>query len=167
MISLSTLPWTIQSKSHFLQIFNEYFLSRNCSFELRYILFDKQSSQGNHWHEELIYIEPVDQPFQIVFEASGMRSVVSDIAIDDVALLNDTTCMKFFTTERTTEEIGGGIFDMQTCVNRCNETQSVRLNGSYTEVDQDGFLEKCDCHKECVDLGTCCFDFRNTCLDGK
>lgn len=128
-------------------------------------MFEKHESQGNEWHEAFFYIEPLDQDFQIVFEASGNRSM-SNIAIDDVALLNETACMQYGTTEPTVEE-AGGIYDMQSCVNRCNETQSVRINGSFTIVQQDGLIEKCDCHRDCFVLSSCCYDYRDLCLDGE
>lgn len=131
----------------------------------RWIYFEKQNSQGNQWNEEIFHFEPVNGSFQIVFEASGSRAVINDIAIDDVALMKDGNCMKYFTTESVIEETDG-IYDIQSCMNRCNETQSIREIGPpvyRVETSEWHLIEKCDCHWDCVNLGTCCFDYKSMC----
>lgn len=91
--------------------------------------------------------------------------MINDIAIDDVALLNGGDCM-YFTKTKVTEEIDG-IFGIQSCANRCNETESVRTNG-YTTLNQNGMIiEKCDCHLDCLEHDTCCTDFQLKCFEGK
>lgn len=132
----------------------------------RYILFEKQDSQGNQWNEVFLHIEPVKNDFQIIFEARGANSLISDIAIDDVALMKDGDCMQFLTTETITEE-AEGIYGMQSCANRCSETQSIRANGNKTLIVDDKIIEKCDCHQECLDLDTCCTDYQLICLESK
>lgn len=130
----------------------------------RWHLFEKQNSQGNQWIEEQVYLYPVDEEFQIVFEATGSRAIISDIAIDDVALLNDGICRGETTTESITED--DGIYQIQSCVNRCNETQSIRSNGSKPIIDENHHItEKCDCHSECGDMSSCCFDYLLACFD--
>lgn len=119
-------------------------------------------------------IESVNEDFNIVIEATAGRSVISDIAIDDIALMNNEDCTEAglelqSTTENVPEE-SGGIFDVMTCANRCNETQSIRFGLSTisksTSTDSNGgIIEKCDCHMECIDLGSCCFDYRVACLN--
>lgn len=91
--------------------------------------------------------------------------MINDIAIDDVALLNGGDCMQF-SKNKTNEEIDG-IFGIQSCVNRCNETESVRISDSTT-VNQNGkLIEKCDCHLDCLNLDTCCIDYQLKCLESK
>lgn len=127
-------------------------------------MFEVENSQGNQWNEGFFEIEPTKANFQIVIEATGSRGLISDIAIDDVQLLKYGDCLKHSKPEIETES--EGIFDTQTCVNRCLETESVRGNGSET-LHKDGHLiEKCDCHPECIDMLTCCLDYVSMCLEG-
>lgn len=132
----------------------------------RFILFEKHDSQGNQWNEEVSQIESVETDFQIIFEATGSNGLINDIAIDDVALMNGSDCVKYLTPEPVSEE-NGGIFGIQSCADRCTETQSVRLNGSTTSIEDGAIIEKCDCHQECLDLGTCCTDYQIKCLESK
>lgn len=137
------------------------------SLHFRYILFDKQNSQGNQWNKEIFRIKSIDSDFQIIFEATGSNGLISDIAIDDVALMKNGDCIKALQKESVTEETGG-IFDVQSCLNRCTETQSVRINGSTVVVENNGtIIEKCDCHADCLSLGTCCTDYQTQCLESK
>ncbi|XP_055313712.1 MAM and LDL-receptor class A domain-containing protein 1-like isoform X2 [Sitodiplosis mosellana] len=128
------------------------------------ILFEKENSQGNQWNEAVFMIEPTKADFQIVFEATGSRGLISDIAIDDVSLMKDSECLKYLNPEITTTE-SDGVYDMQSCANRCLETNSVRGNSADT-FHQDGHLiEKCDCHQNCLDTSTCCWDYVATCIE--
>lgn len=135
----------------------------------RYLLFQVQGSQKNQWLEGLFPIEEVEDDFQIIIEATAGRSRLSDIAIDDVALLQGAYCIteQFQTTESVTEE-DGGIYDIQSCTNRCNETQP-SLSVDTVTVRQNGktaIIEKCDCHSGCEDLKSCCLDYRSICVFG-
>lgn len=100
----------------------------------------------------------------MVFEATGSRTI-SDIAIDDVSLYNDGTCHAGYVAEVITEAVteSDGIYKMQSCANRCNETQSARNTGNRTIVEMNGIVEVCDCHMDCLDLETCCYDYLNIC----
>lgn len=131
----------------------------------RYSLFEIANSQGNQWNEAFFEIEPTPDKFQIIFEATGSNGLINDIAIDDVALLNNGDCLQF-SKSKTTEEIDG-IFEIQSCANRCNETESVRINGSTTTTQNGKIIEKCDCHLECLDWDTCCIDYQLKCLESK
>lgn len=135
-----------------------------CTF-YRYSLFQKANSQGNQWNEAFVQIEAIPNDFQIIFEATGSNGLISDIAIDDVALLSGGDCMNF-SQSVTTEEVGG-IFAIQSCANRCNETESVRLLESTTLIQNGKIIEKCDCHLDCLELDTCCTDYQLKCLDSK
>lgn len=135
-------------------------------------MFEKSNSQGNRWIEGFVEIEPVQSDFQIVIEASGRNGIISDIAIDDVALLQNADCIKFLKPESATEPVNeesGGIYNIQSCENRCNETQSVRMssNDNGTVTEDNRIIEKCDCHMGCLDLDTCCPDFKAHCFESK
>lgn len=137
----------------------------SCDTSHRYSLFEVENSQGNAWNEAFFQIETIPNDFQIIFEATGSNGLISDIAIDDVALLNDGDCMHF-TKDKVAEE-DDGIFGIQSCADRCNETDSVRTNGN-TIFNQNGkIIEKCDCHLNCLVSDTCCTDYQLKCLEGK
>lgn len=136
-----------------------------CGAFYRYSLFEVANSQGNKWNEAFFEIEPITSDFQIIFEATGSNGLINDIAIDDVALLNGGDCIHF-TKDKVTEEIGG-IYEIQSCANRCNETESVRINGSTTLNQNGQIIEKCDCHLNCLELDTCCTDYQLKCLESK
>lgn len=133
-------------------------------YKKRNILFEKEGSQGNQWNEGFFEIEPTKTDFQIVIEATGSRGLISDIAIDDVALLKDGDCMKYLKHELVTTE-ADGIFDTQSCANRCSETESVRKPNNETFYKDGHLIEKCDCHQECIDKFTCCLDYVTLCIE--
>lgn len=134
----------------------------------RYKLYEMSGSQGNNWYKAFFEVEPVEENFQIVIEATAGKSIISDIAIDDVALLNGSDCIELgekFTTEMMTDETGG-IYDIANCNNRCNETVSRRQNFTINKnIDGHGGIEEmCDCHDGCESLESCCFDYRDKCF---
>lgn len=128
------------------------------------MLYEQLRAQGNAWNEVIVPIDDIPKEFQLVFEATGSRTI-SDIAIDDVSLYNDDTCHHSDVSEVTTEVAteSDGIYQMQSCTNRCNETQSARLAGT-TIVIMNRLIEVCDCHMDCLDLETCCYDYNSICL---
>lgn len=131
----------------------------------RYRLFEIANSQGNQWKEAFFEVEPTQNKFQLIFEATGSNGLINDIAIDDVALLNGGDCLKF-SKNKTTDETDG-IFGIQSCANRCNETESMRTNGNTTLSQNGKIIEKCDCHLECLDLDTCCVDYQLKCPESE
>lgn len=109
----------------------------------------------------------MNESFQIVFEARGTRSnSIFDIAIDDVALMNGSNCTNNQTESSVVED--EGIYSIQTCVDRCNEKESTIFNKTLSIMQpmviiNRSIYEKCDCHAECVDLDTCCLDYKSIC----
>lgn len=71
-------------------------------------MYQIQGSQTNQWIESLFVVEEQTEDFQIVIEATAGRTRLSDIAIDDVALLKGQCMNEQFqaTTESVTEEDG-------------------------------------------------------------
>lgn len=135
------------------------------------MLFQKRGSQGNLWMEAIFTIDEMQDNFQIVIEASATKSRLSDIAIDDVALLNGGDCIEEtseIVTDRNDED--GGIYDIQSCVNRCNETTSITATTDETITlapqKARAIIERCDCHPECENMKSCCLDYRSVCVFG-
>lgn len=122
---------------------------------------EQRSSQGNVWHEGFFQIEPTNNDFQIVIEATSSAGLTSDIAIDDVTLMKNGDCIKYSQSDTTETTESEGIFEIQSCTGRCMETESVRENGTETYYKDGHVIERCDCHPECysTDLNTCCFDY--------
>lgn len=124
--------------------------------------FDNKKSL-NEWIEGFFMINKTGSDFQIVFEARAPKGRITDIAIDDVALLKGADCgLANEVTESITEE-PNGIFNIQSCANRCNETESEFTNGLLEYLVNGKYTEKCDCHLGCIDLFTCCPDYQSIC----
>lgn len=120
----------------------------------------------NEWAEGFFMLRKMNSDFQIVFEATVGKGRISDIAIDDVALLKGVDCGIAEVTESITEE-PDGIFDIQSCANRCTETESEFMHGLFQYINDGKYTEKCDCHADCASLGTCCPDYQFSCVDSK
>ena len=123
------------------------------------------------WIEEISIFEELDEDFQIVIEAIGGRVHLSEIAIDDFALLNGVDCIgtEQQSTTQALDEETNGVFDIQSCLNRCNETEPSSVRDETIGVDlagKGGIIETCDCHPECEELKSCCLDFRTICVFG-
>ncbi len=130
---------------------------------------EKNGSFENAWLESVFDIDQYDQDFQIVIEATAIRTTRSNIAIDDVALLNGADCMNEESKSTAVTEEEDGIFDAQSCLNRCQETEphsryvtETNLNSSNKTVN----ILHCDCYDGCVDRKSCCLDYRSICVFG-
>lgn len=111
-------------------------------------------------------VEPIDEDFRIVVEAKPINGIISDIAVDDMALLTGSHCIQFVKNETavSTEE-PNGIYEVMSCVNRCNETISIHNVTKFeTDMITGKQVEVCDCHDQCSDLETCCPDYNDICL---
>uniref|UniRef100_A0A182QJQ0 Uncharacterized protein n=1 Tax=Anopheles farauti TaxID=69004 RepID=A0A182QJQ0_9DIPT len=125
-------------------------------------LFVQQGNQKNVWHEGHIEIAQQSERFQIVIEASlGMR-YKSDIAIDDVSLLQGDSCRVpvedgYDNTEDQPTDAEKIPVKIDSCENRCGVSMASVFNTSDTIVH-------CDCHEDCVTSESCCPDFRERCV---
>ncbi|XP_055690132.1 MAM and LDL-receptor class A domain-containing protein 2-like [Lutzomyia longipalpis] len=125
-------------------------------------LFSASGNQGNAWHVHEVQLEAVQEPFQLFFEAQ-MSSSSTDIALDDVEL--DLGCGAPTENPETTTEESGGVYQMDSCRDRCSENTTVATNGSFVkEQEDDGLSFRCDCHGECLELRTCCPDYLEICI---
>lgn len=66
----------------------------------RYLLFERSGPQKTDWIEGIVRLPILNEAFQIVIEGVQGKKGVSDIAIDDVALLSPENC----TIEEETKE---------------------------------------------------------------
>lgn len=119
----------------------------------------------NSWKEELIQLQPQKEEFQIVIEAMSGFAAYTDIAIDDVALLNGIDCG--FVESSTPAEEAGGVFDEESCANRCNETRPL-MPGIDEELitnqtGRGGVLVHCNCFDGCEEMSSCCDDYLRFC----
>uniref|UniRef100_A0A182K082 Probable Ufm1-specific protease 2 n=1 Tax=Anopheles christyi TaxID=43041 RepID=A0A182K082_9DIPT len=121
-------------------------------------VFVQQGNQKNVWHEGHVEVGQQTERFQIVIEASlGMR-YKSDIAIDDVSLLQGDSCrVPVEDSEEPPSEVENVPVKIESCENRCGISMAAVLNNSDT-------LVHCDCHEDCVTSESCCPDYRERCV---
>lgn len=106
-------------------------------------------------------IPEFDKDFRIAVEATTGFGLISDIAIDDFELMQGGDCSLgeiTTTTDSMTDMFG--VLDMQSCANRCKETESEYMVHSFMN---EGNIEVCDCDERCVERETCCMDYFNVC----
>ncbi|XP_049296782.1 zonadhesin-like [Anopheles funestus] len=120
--------------------------------------FVQRGNQKNIWHEGHVEIAQQTDRFQIVIEASLGLRYKSDIAIDDVSLLQGDSCrVPVEDSEEPPPEAENVPVKIESCENRCGSSMAAVLNNSDTIVH-------CDCHEDCVTNDTCCPDFRERCV---
>ncbi|XP_053666432.1 zonadhesin-like [Anopheles marshallii] len=121
-------------------------------------IFVQQGNQKNIWHEGYVEIPLQSDRFQIVIEASLGLRYKSDIAIDDVVLLQGDSCrVAVEDSEEPPPETENVPVKIESCENRCGSSMAAVLNSSDTIVH-------CDCHEDCVTSETCCPDYRERCV---
>ncbi|XP_052888185.1 zonadhesin-like [Anopheles moucheti] len=121
-------------------------------------VFVQQGNQKNIWHEGHVEIPVQSERFQIVFEASLGLRYKSDIAIDDVFLLQGDSCrVPVEDSEEPPPEAENVPVKIESCENRCGSNMAAVLNSSDTIVH-------CECHDDCVTSETCCPDYRERCV---
>uniref|UniRef100_A0A182YBN3 Uncharacterized protein n=1 Tax=Anopheles stephensi TaxID=30069 RepID=A0A182YBN3_ANOST len=121
-------------------------------------VFVLQGNQKNVWHEGHVEVAQQTERFQIVIEASLGLRYKSDIAIDDVSLLQGESCrVPVEDSEDPPSEAENVPVKIDSCENRCGSSMAAVLNSSDTIVH-------CDCHEDCVTGETCCPDYRERCV---
>ncbi|KAJ2954963.1 hypothetical protein O0L34_g3292 [Tuta absoluta] len=114
----------------------------------KYLLFEKWGNQGDVWYSGFSALEDSDEDFQIVIEGIRGKSFTSDIAIDDVAILqgeNCTAASEMATTPAYTMP--------DSCSGRCD------LPATPSRSDLE-----CGCAAVCVINESCCPDFFDLCV---
>ncbi|XP_052753070.1 uncharacterized protein LOC113515914 [Galleria mellonella] len=110
-----------------------------------YILFEQWGNQGDMWYGSISPLKDLADDFQIVIEGIRGKSYTSDIAIDDVAIMQGENCTKAVVPTPPT-------FLSESCDGRCN------IFGN-TEPERG-----CGCTVACVSSGRCCADFFEICI---
>ncbi|XP_041983697.1 MAM and LDL-receptor class A domain-containing protein 2-like [Aricia agestis] len=109
-----------------------------------YILFERWGNLGDVWLHSVTNLTDYNDSFQIIIEGIRGRSYTSDIAIDDVAILQGENCT--LPENPTTPAIP------DSCAGRCDGPNS------------DDSM--CGCSTDCFDLHNCCPDFFDLCVFG-
>lgn len=133
-------------------------------YDEKYHIWEKSGNQKNIWRESIIQMEELNENFQLIIEGTSIGSHLGDIAIDDVSLIDIDECLNEI--PGTTTEETGGIFDIESCVNRCNETHELVLQDIRITRGPGigGFIKKCYCYNDCYLDESCCPDYQPVCI---
>lgn len=132
-----------------------------------FIIFDTFGSQKNMWRQVEIILIEMHENYQLIFEGTSIGSHLGDIAIDDVSIVDATVCYNEI-RETTTEEYGG-VFDFESCTNRCGEGFDVTIASGLriqTGPGAGGYIMRCFCYEGCEINNNCCPDYELTCIAG-
>ncbi|XP_055857908.1 uncharacterized protein LOC129920577 [Episyrphus balteatus] len=134
--------------------------------ETRYKYFGISGNQKNIWKEGLFIIKQLPEDFQIIIEGTAGINHLSDIAIDDIELMQYSKCSSLSSTggvTRLPDFTDYAIYDVQSCEGRCSEISP----SNFGITNKEGvFYKSCDCHEECESLNTCCPNYRSVCEFG-
>ncbi|KAK0165406.1 hypothetical protein PV328_003921 [Microctonus aethiopoides] len=133
------------------------------------IIFEKSGNQGNRWIHGLVDLPKSNVSFQLIIEGVRGSSYVSDLAVDDVAILQGEECNKArkidaWTTVRNTISDNDQIEivnAMQSCRGRCNVASGI---GILTTTISTILPNVCHCTIDCAENSTCCPDFAEYCV---
>lgn len=82
-------------------------------------------------------------------------------------MLTDGECFDDMSqTTLIADELTGGVYDIQSCTNRCQETGPSTMTDEIITngTGRGGILEHCDCFTGCEDIKSCCPDYITTCV---
>ncbi|XP_008560239.1 uncharacterized protein LOC103580309 [Microplitis demolitor] len=139
------------------------------SIETPKIMFEKLGNQGNRWLHGLFDLPKTNSSFQIIIEGVRGTSYVSDLAIDDVAILqaeectqakkidSDTTARSVTTNDDQIEIINA----LQSCRGRCGNVPGIN---TWTTIIPLSSPDACQCSLDCAENSTCCPDFAEYCI---
>ena len=129
------------------------------------LMFTKDGDQGNYWFHGVFNLPKAKKGFQIIIEGVRGSSYVSDIAIDDVAILQGDKCPDASKTE--TDGVTEGDDDQieqvnaqQSCRGRCKN--SVTYN--FTTTILPTLSDACLCTLDCAEHSICCPDYAEYCV---
>ncbi|EZA56986.1 hypothetical protein DMN91_011569 [Ooceraea biroi] len=141
---------------------NIYFKQEDTASQL---LFTKSGNQGNQWFHGIFDLPKSNASFQIIIEGVRGTSYVSDIAIDDVAILQRDECIV------KNESISVTVSDYDQ-VEIVNSQQSCRDRCFFGATESSVFFdtrtgpESCFCTVDCVERSMCCPDYAEYCILG-
>ncbi|XP_043477391.1 MAM and LDL-receptor class A domain-containing protein 2-like isoform X1 [Leptopilina heterotoma] len=124
------------------------------------LMFNKEGNQGNQWINEVFRLPETDNNFQIIIEGIRGSNYVSDIAVDDVAILQENECQHRnnsinMTSDDDQIEIQNAA---QSCRGRCVYDNNLLNNNSFPGV------YSCRCTLDCAENSTCCPDYAEYCI---
>ncbi|XP_058795979.1 MAM and LDL-receptor class A domain-containing protein 2-like isoform X2 [Phymastichus coffea] len=126
------------------------------------LMWTKQGNQGNQWLRGLFALPAVNTSFQVIIEGVRGTSYVSDIAIDDLAILQGDECiLKDDTTPAVPVADGDEveIFNaIQSCKGRCSLIETTPSPELYSNPDV------CQCTMDCAESSSCCPDYAEYCV---
>lgn len=139
---------------------NIYFKQENAPLQL---IFTKSGNQGNQWLHGISNLPKTNVSFQIVIEGVRGSTYVSDIAIDDVAVLQGDECI--VKNESTSVTVSNEdqieiVNAQQTCRDRCVWTESIAPSAPSFGP------ESCLCTIDCMVRSICCPDYPEYCILG-
>ncbi|KAJ8956396.1 hypothetical protein NQ318_015134 [Aromia moschata] len=127
--------------------------SEDWSLKQSPILFSKRGNQGDRWYRSYHSLDVEDEDYQIVIEGVRGPGYVSDIAIDDVRIIENCVYEEEVTSTTTEIYSTEALLTVESCENRCgrkafaNETHQIL----------------CDCDDSCYSNSTCCPDYLDFC----
>ncbi|XP_045780056.1 MAM and LDL-receptor class A domain-containing protein 1-like [Maniola jurtina] len=114
-----------------------------------YILFEKWGNLGDFWYNSVARLRQFDDNFQIIIEGIRGFTFTSDIAIDDVAILQGENCTAAIVAASTPSP---NPYIPDSCVGRCRT------------LDTADTTPGCGCSSACLVHGNCCPDFFDVCV---
>lgn len=129
------------------------------------LMFTKEGDQGNQWLHGFFNLPKADKGFQIIIEGVRGSSYVSDIAVDDVAILQGDKCRNMNKTENdaVTESDDDQIElvnAQQSCRGRCKNSVTYSFTTSVPPTPS----EACLCTLDCAEHSICCPDYAEYCV---
>ncbi|CAL7938754.1 unnamed protein product [Xylocopa violacea] len=129
------------------------------------LMFSKEGDQGNQWLHGLFSLPKAERGFQIIIEGVRGSSYVSDIAIDDVAILQGDKCREANKTD--TAPVTESNYDQielvnaqQSCRGRCKNSVTYNFTTSLPPTP----FEACLCTLDCAEHSICCPDYVEYCV---
>ncbi|XP_018393541.1 PREDICTED: uncharacterized protein LOC108772505 [Cyphomyrmex costatus] len=126
------------------------------------LIFTKNGNQGNQWFHGISELPKANASFQIIVEGVRGISYVSDIAIDDVAILQGDDCIVKNGSVNVTvsnEDQIEIVNAQQTCRDRCVSESIVPSTPPFGPVS-------CLCTIDCAERSICCPDYAEYCILG-
>ncbi|KOX80992.1 MAM domain-containing glycosylphosphatidylinositol anchor protein 1, partial [Melipona quadrifasciata] len=142
---------------------NVYFKQENDL--LPRLMFNKEGNQGNQWLHGIFSLPKAKKGFQIIIEGVRGSDYVSDIAVDDVAILQGDKCRDDAKAEN--EGVTEGDDDQielvnaqQTCRGKCKNSVTYNFTTSMPPTP----TESCLCTLDCEEQSLCCPDYAEYCI---
>ncbi|GAB1867983.1 MAM domain-containing glycosylphosphatidylinositol anchor protein 1 [Camponotus japonicus] len=147
---------------------NIYFKQEDSASRL---MFTKSGNQGNQWFHGIFNLPKTNISFQLVIEGVRGSSYVSDIAIDDIAILQGDECI--VKNESTSVTVGDDdqveiVNAQQTCRDRCVFSSTISTTTLSSDALSHGSFgpESCLCTIDCAERSICCPDYAEYCILG-